>query len=68
MRKLIEERLHDHQQQLSRLQRYRDEHMSVNIRQRDGVSLRYLHGQMATHRRVIEELELLLEHAGNGPL
>ncbi|HEY4210835.1 MAG TPA: hypothetical protein VGM84_05125 [Steroidobacteraceae bacterium] len=65
MREIIESRLQDHRSELGRLQERMDREMSGEILRRDGMTLRYLHGQASLHSRVIEELELLLAYARN---
>lgn len=63
MQHLIESRLAEHRAQLENLNGCVDRELAVEVRNRNGLALRYLHGRITMHQLVIEELDLLLAEA-----
>jgi hypothetical protein len=56
----VRARLDEYQGELRYLQACIDEHMSVEIRQRDVYALRFLNTHVTMHKLVVSELERLL--------
>jgi hypothetical protein len=62
---LIESKLRMHRDTLHRLQACLDQQMALDIRKRDGSTLRFLYSQISMYQLVVEELDDLLAHSAS---